>query len=335
MPLPSITESYQKAWRAIIEPLKIEYSMNDLGPQQFSVNQNVIKRADFTLTNKYGNELACSFFENTSLVGPAPCVIYLHANGSCRLEALQYKQVILASRMHYFCFDFTACGHSTGKYGSVGYFERDDLERVIAHLNETQKITKIALWGRSMGAVTAIMYSAKNSNIACVVLDSPFAKFKRLVHELVKSRANVPKLFTSMVLGMLRKKVKKKANFDVFELKPIEYVKELKMPALFGAPKDDTFVSPQHTKDLYMAHSGQKKLSTFEGDHNSQRPIEWVMCVMEFIKTQLHSQENSFKGMDALNNNTPKKIFDDLPIRKPEWEKPTFIQVSSNVGKDF
>jgi len=59
------------------------------------------------------------------------------------------------------------------------------------------------------------------------------------------------------------------------------------MPALFGAPKDDTFVSPQHTKDLYMAYNGSKQLLTFEGDHNSQRSIEWIMCVLEFLKAHL------------------------------------------------
>lgn len=334
MPLPNIRETYCKAWKAIIEPMKIEYSVNDLGPSQFTVNQNIIKRSDFTLTNKYGNTLACSFFENTSMIGPSPCVIYLHANGSCRLEALQYKQVILAARVHYFCFDFTACGQSTGQYGSVGYFEQDDLERVIAYLKETQRVTKIALWGRSMGAVTAIRYSTKDPTISCIILDSPFAQFKRLVHELVKNRASVPNFLISMVLGMLRRKVKKKAKFDVLELKPIESIQNLKMPILFGAPKDDTFVSPQHTKDLYMAHSGNKKLSTFDGDHNSQRPIEWVMTAMDFIKSNLNARENSFKALEQFRG-PQKPIGDNSPFKKPEWDKPIFAKPEASVGKDF
>jgi pimeloyl-ACP methyl ester carboxylesterase len=319
MPLPSLTEAYKKAWKAIVKPLRIEYSLDDLGPKQFNVNQSLIKRTDFTIQNKHGTPLACSFYENTSSVSPLPCIVYLHANGSCRLEAVQYKQIILAAGVHFFCFDFSACGLSGGDYGSVGHFEQDDVEQAVQYLNESGKVTKIALWGRSMGAVTAIMYASKNPSISCIVLDSPFAEFKRLVQELVKNRANIPPFLTSLALSMIRRTVKKKANFDIYELKPIEYSKALKVPALFGAPKDDTFVSPQHTKDLYMAHSGEKRLLSFEGDHNSQRPLEWIVLVMDFIKSQL------FEGTEERNlinkSDAPGKIFANVEmIKKPQLE---------------
>jgi hypothetical protein len=319
MPLPSLTEAYKKAWNAIVKPLRIEYSTDDLGPKQFNVNQSLIKRNDFTLQNKHGTSLACSFYENTSSTTPLPCVVYLHANGSCRLEAAQYKQIILAANVHFFCFDFSACGLSGGEYGSVGHFEQDDVEQVVQYLNESGKVTKIALWGRSMGAVTAIMYASKNPLICCIVLDSPFAEFKRLVQELVKNRANIPPFLTSVALSMIRRTVKKKANFDINELKPIEYAKMLKVPALFGAPKDDTFVSPQHTKDLYMAHNGEKRLLSFEGDHNSQRPLEWIVLVMDFIKTQF------FEGVEESNvinkQDAPGKIFTNVEMtKKPQLE---------------
>ena len=31
MPLPSVKEAYEKAWKAIVVPMKIEYGMDDLG----------------------------------------------------------------------------------------------------------------------------------------------------------------------------------------------------------------------------------------------------------------------------------------------------------------
>jgi len=232
---------------------------------------------------------------------------------------VQYKQLILSAGAHFFCFDFTACGLSGGEYGSVGHFEQDDIERVVQHLTESGKVTKIALWGRSMGAVTAIMYSSKNPAISCVVLDSPFADFKRLVQELVKARANIPAFLTSIALKMIRRTVKKKANFDIYELKPIEYSNKLKVPALFGAPKDDTFVSPQHTKDLYMAHGGEKRMLSFEGDHNSQRPLEWIVLVIDFLKAQLFEKP---KEPELVTTNKPAlKIYGDIESpKKPQME---------------
>jgi len=308
MPLPNIKESYGKAWKAIAIPVRIEYSIGDLGVTEFVVNGAHVKRTDFQITNIHGRSLACSFFENTSVSEPLPCVIYCHANGSCRLEALQYKQLVLTNKWHYACFDFTACGQSEGTYGSVGIFEQDDVARVIEFVKSTQKVTKIALWGRSMGAVTSIMYSNKDPSVTCVVLDSPFATFKRLVHELVKSRANIPSFLVTLVMKMLRRTVKKKAQFDINHLKPIAHVNQLKIPALYGAPQDDTFVSPQHTKDLYMAHGGHKRLMTFEGDHNSQRPMDWVICVIEFLKA--HLNENKQVEEKPLLNINANKVMD-------------------------
>jgi alpha-beta hydrolase superfamily lysophospholipase len=49
----------------------------------------------------------------------------------------------------------------------------------------------IALWGRSMGAVTALLYSERDPTVAGVVLDSPFARLTDLMKELVVEQ-NVP-----------------------------------------------------------------------------------------------------------------------------------------------
>ena len=180
------------------------------------------------------------------------------------------------------------------------------------------KVSKIGLWGRSMGAVTAIMYSAKNPGISCVVLDSPYATFKRLVHELVKNRSKVPSFLTSLGLKMVRRTVKKKAKFDINSLVPMDYMKQLNIPALFGAPKDDTFVSPQHTKDLYLAHNGIKQLAIFEGDHNSQRSFEWIVTAMDFFKKHLIGNNVDNLTMTPTSTLTPYEMspsVDRSPIK--------------------
>ena len=44
----------------------------------------------------------------------------------------------------------------------------------MAHLRSTGKVTKIGLWGRSMGAATSLFYGQKDPSVAALVLDSPF-----------------------------------------------------------------------------------------------------------------------------------------------------------------
>ena len=43
------------------------------------------------------------------------------------------------------------------------------------------KIKNIGLWGRSMGAVSALLYLAKTIEIQAVIIDSPFKNLKSYV----------------------------------------------------------------------------------------------------------------------------------------------------------
>lgn len=60
-------------------------------------------------------------------------------------------------------------GLSDGSWVTLGAHEVDDLETVVSHLRETYPESAIGLWGRSMGAVTALMYSQRDPSIAGVV----------------------------------------------------------------------------------------------------------------------------------------------------------------------
>lgn len=73
-----------------------------------------------------------------------------------------FKEHIIKNRMHFFTFDFSGCGLSEGEYISLGVHESDDLEVVVNYLRNSGKVSQIGLWGRSMGAVTALLYGAKD-----------------------------------------------------------------------------------------------------------------------------------------------------------------------------
>ena len=60
-------------------------------------------------------------------------------------------------------------GQSDGKYVTLGWREQDDLALAIQHLRALGTVSTIGLWGRSMGAVTALLYSQRDPSIAGVV----------------------------------------------------------------------------------------------------------------------------------------------------------------------
>jgi len=308
----SLVNSYEDAWKAVIMPPRQEYTLSNLGPTEFHVRNNRIQRLDFKIQNRRGYIIECSFYEQSYIEGPCPCVIYLHGSGCSRVEALQYVDLILGQPVSLFTFDFTASGKSEGMYSSVGWFEQDDLDCVINFLYGTGKVTKLCLWGRSMGATTALLYSAKYPQIECLILDSAFSHFKKLIKEIANKKASIPGFLTGSAYNMIRKTIQTKAGFDIEELKPIDHVESIKLPALFGVAKDDDFVLPKHTKNLYDAYLGQKNLVIFDGDHNSLRPPQWLLAVQGFIRDNLlgkdyKTPQESPEG-SPLKKEMPKKI---------------------------
>jgi pimeloyl-ACP methyl ester carboxylesterase len=60
-------------------------------------------------------------------------------------------------------------GLSDGKWVTLGAHEVEDLSVVVQHLRSQGGVSSIGLWGRSMGAVTALMYSHRDPDIAGMV----------------------------------------------------------------------------------------------------------------------------------------------------------------------
>jgi len=122
------------------------------------------------------------------------------------------------------CFDFAGCGLSEGEFISLGWWERDDVALVVEHLRKERRVSTIALWGRSMGAVTALLHADRDPSIAGIVCDSPFSDLKLLVNELAGRFSKLPGFLVSPALKLIASTIKKKAKFDIFKLSPIKHV---------------------------------------------------------------------------------------------------------------
>ena len=100
-----------------------------------------------------------------------PVVIYMHGNASARVEVLPQLSHLLSMGISVFSFDFAGSGKSDGDYVSLGYFEQEDLSCVVKHLRSLDispnvRISKIAAWGRSMGAATCeFQFNTSSNNV--------------------------------------------------------------------------------------------------------------------------------------------------------------------------
>ncbi|KXZ53909.1 hypothetical protein GPECTOR_6g827 [Gonium pectorale] len=164
-------------------------------------------------------------------------------------------------------------GLSEGQWVTLGCEEVEDVGAAVEYLRSSGRVSTLGLWGRSMGAVTALLYSQRDPSIAGMVLDSPFSRLTDLMMEIVaEQRLPVPRPLAKLALAAMRRSVSKRAGFDITKVSPVDAVSQSFIPALFGHATGDTFIRISHAETLHSAYAGDKNLIRFEGDHNSRRP---------------------------------------------------------------
>mmetsp|Transcript_29946 Transcript_29946/g.64752 ORF Transcript_29946/g.64752 Transcript_29946/m.64752 type:complete len:452 (-) Transcript_29946:20-1375(-) len=309
-----LTQGYEDLVNAIIRPPRMEYTARDLGPATFSVYGRHFARQDFEVENSRGLKVACSWWKFKPEDAPAaqlPCVIYLHGNASCRIAAFELLRHLLPLSISVLAIDFAGSGLSGGEYVSLGYYEKEDVECVVKHLRESGEVSTLGLWGHSMGAATALLYADRDPSIAGMVVDSSFADLGQLINELGQNlKEQGPRLpgvgiVISVAVRAIRRSVSKKAKFDPKDVSPIKNGDKAFIPTLFAHGKDDAFIKPHHTEQLYNNYSGDKELVLFDGDHNSPRPESLFSRAVTFLYQRLGVQAEHCLDIGSPMNGTP------------------------------
>ncbi|XP_020238946.1 uncharacterized protein LOC109817979 isoform X2 [Cajanus cajan] len=230
----------------------------------------------------------------------------------CRADASEAAIILLPSNITVFTLDFSGSGISGGEHVTLGWHEKDDLRVVVNYLRADGNVSLIGLWGRSMGAVTSLMYGAEDPSIAGMVLDSPFSDLVDLMMELVDTyRFRLPKFTVKFAIQYMRKAIQKKAKFDIMDLNTIKVAKACFVPALLGHAIDDDFIRPHHSDRILEAYMGDKSIIKFEGDHNSPRPQFYFDSVNIFFHNVLQPPEDELgeSFFDIVNDYFGKDVW--------------------------
>ncbi|KAI4371601.1 hypothetical protein MLD38_009930 [Melastoma candidum] len=281
----------------VIRPPRAEYNPNQyLWETDFTLAGKSYKRQDLELTNRRGHRLRCSHYVPSSFPKdtPLPCVIYCHGNSGCRADANEAVIILLPSNITVFTLDFSGSGLSDGEFVSLGWHERDDLRVAVSYLRSIQYISAIGLWGRSMGAVTCMLYGAEDPSIAGMVLDSAFSNLYDLMLELADVyKIRAPKFTVRMAVQYMRRIIIRKAKFDIMDLNCLQVAPKSFIPALFGHANEDKFIQPRHSNLIFKLYAGDKNIIKFDGDHNSSRPQFYYDSVSIFFHNVMHPPQST------------------------------------------
>jgi len=308
----SIPDAYNELVCSIIRPPKAEYEMLELGAKRFRIEKNIYTRRDFSFRNSKNLTLHCSHWEpdkNQRKTKQMPVVIYLHGNCGCRVDAIECLEGVLGAGMTLVGIDLSGSGKSEGEFITLGWNEREDTWDLIRYLKATGTVSDVLLWGRSMGAVTALLLASQPDaakHVSGIVLDSPFSDLWVLAIELVKSQnLNIPSIATSFAHVLIQRSVKSYTKVDIENLAPIKVVANARVPALFCAARGDGFVKPFHSERLHKAYGGPKALELIEGDHNSARPAEFLVKATEFMQKHIKARAQRKLEVPATVSSPP------------------------------
>lgn len=303
-----LAQKYDSIWQTFILPDRMTYFKESLGPELRRLDRDLVyRRVDFTCTNVRGEKLECSFFqlqpnEQAKASQADTCLLYLHSHGGNRLEGLTLLRHAASLHMNLCCFDFAGSGQSEGKYTTLGLRESEDCRVVVETLMRTLGQRKFVLWGRSMGAVAAILYAAgKQPHIKSMVLDSPFSDVEQMVRDAGNSYISLGEYLALFLFSMVKNDIKKHIGQDLSTFQPIKFCQLCEAPCVFIVGKSDPLVPPERVQQMLEAYKGlPKDLMVIEGSHSSGRSLADVEKV--FVKVASHLQIEIKEGQPTVKD---------------------------------
>ena len=290
-----------------IRPRKIITNLkpSDIGLKYEEIN---FKSAD-------GINLSGWFIQNNKT---KKTIIIMHGYPADKANLLGIAK-FLSKQFNVFLFDFRSFGKSKGKYTTVGYLEKKDLEGAIKYLEAEKNISEVGLYGFSLGGAVALMN--ENKNVKEIVSDSSYARLSNMVMHMYNpfSILKYPLYYLTKIYGLIF------LGIDIDKINPVDNIKNLDVPILLIHSKNDSQIP---VTESFLLHDANKKSELWivenaeHGTAHFANPEEYEKKVLGFFEIclgpgpveGLRGPGPSSSG-DSLRLSGPRKIRGPLRSR--------------------
>lgn len=186
-------------------------------------------------------------------------LIYLHGIAENRASGAGVMEHYRQRGFDVVAYDSRAQGESAGDASTYGFYEKEDLRRVM----DAMKPGPIVLIGSSYGAAVALQNAAVDRRVSAVVAAETFSDLRTVVRE------RAPFFFTPGTIDQTIRLAELKGHFQMDAVSPVLAARTITAPVLLVHGALDTATRPDHSRRVFAALAGPKRLILVPGaGHN-------------------------------------------------------------------
>lgn len=187
--------------------------------------------------------------------------------------------------------DQRAHGRSEGEQITFGHHEWRDLDAVVNFL-EQQKISKIGLFGNSMGGAISIYYTAQDPRISAVIAQSPYASVAHSINKGVSRFSDLPPFPFAPLIHYL---AQRRLHINTAEVAPVNVIANIapRPVMLMMGGQDQTVEASGIFALQYAAGSNCELWYEPELDHvefHQKLPEQFEQRILSFYEHNLLEQ---------------------------------------------
>lgn len=187
-------------------------------------------------------------------------IVYLHGVADNRSSAVGPIARFTQQGYTVVAYDSRAHGQSEGRACTYGYFEKQDLSRVI----DTFASSPVVVVGTSLGAAVALQAAADDERIRGVVAAEVFSDLDTIARERAPFFLWDEQILDAFDLA------EKWAGFDIESASPRDAAHRIHVPVLVLHGDADTETLPSHSRRVYESLAGPKRLILVPGARHNQ-----------------------------------------------------------------
>jgi pimeloyl-ACP methyl ester carboxylesterase len=195
-------------------------------------------------------------------------LVYLHGVADNRSSGAGILTRFAAQGFDAVAYDSRAHGESDGSICTYGYFEKDDLQRVL----DAVGAGPVVLIGNSLGAAVALQHASRDPRVRAVIAVEAFSDLRTVATE------RAPFIFSKRLIEASFKRAQHLSGMDVDAVSPMSAAREITVPTLIIHGENDVETRPAHAQRIFNSLAGPKRLILVPGaSHNrSLRGDLWL-----------------------------------------------------------